>query len=65
MPDIRSDPKFRTGFNDARGGIPLYNRADKIYAAGWRAYWVCVENIKHLRNASGSDDAGNIRSSFG
>lgn len=68
MSDIRQHPNFHKGFHDAQQGEPLFDDADATYAAGWRAYWTAREIIDGwMANppGRGSDDAFNIRSSFG
>ena len=67
MSDIRQHPNFHQGFYDAMKGEPLFDDADSIYAKGWRSYWVAKEMLAELkkRDTNGSDDAYNIRSSFG
>lgn len=68
MSDIRQHPHFHRGFYDAQSGEPLFSDADPIYERGWRAYHVARKILDEWRRnppGRGSDDAGNIRSSFG
>jgi hypothetical protein len=44
--DIRADPVYAEGFEDAKGGDPLFADASPAYAAGWQAYWNIREALK-------------------
>ncbi|HEY6030445.1 MAG TPA: hypothetical protein VIU44_07780 [Gaiellaceae bacterium] len=41
---MQQDPRYSEGFHDAWSGEPLFDGADPIYAAGWRAYW----NVRNI-----------------
>jgi hypothetical protein len=36
---IQEHPHYHEGFFDAVDGEPLFDDADPVYAAGWRAWW--------------------------
>lgn len=49
MSDIRQDPAYASGFDDAKAGEPLFDTASDAYAAGWRAYWSLREQWDEWR----------------
>lgn len=45
MSDIRKDPAYADGFEDAKDGEPLFDTASTAYAAGWRAFHNFQESL--------------------
>jgi hypothetical protein len=43
-----ADPLYGEGFDDAAQTTPLFDDADPVYAAGWRAYWACREIVASM-----------------
>lgn len=46
MTDIRRDPAYGRGFEDAKDLEPLFSDASPAYAAGWNAYWECRKSFE-------------------